>query len=1354
VNYNDDNVTSHAYLAQGVFRGDVPIVIDTGCSHSVTPFIEDFTGPITPILDDTMGGLKNGQEVKIAGEGWVEWPIRDIFNRVTMVRTKCYHVPEGRIRLFSTQTYFQEIKGGTLSQDHEKVIFTAADGQEMVFNYQPSCNLPLMFLELEPKQAGLSSKQAHNMTTSPMIEQTLTLLDDNNYNLTKPQKELLLWHYRLGHAGFQWIQDLMRPRKQNVGDTAQPAVISTKTTGAANCVHPKCPACQLAKQHRRPTGSQKKQDRPESEMAIRRNNLKPGECISIDQYISRTPGRLPSTRGKESLRDRYSGGTLFVDHATALVFIKNQISLRVGETLQGKHEFERYAEQHGVKVKSYHADNHPFGAKEFLEDLELQDQTITYSGVGAHFQNGVAERTLGTITSWALAMMMHMCLHYPEQFDEALWPYALEHAVTLWNHMPKSRSGLSPIELFTGAIARSHDIVQNARVWSSCVYTLDPKLQDNKKLPKWTRRSRRGVYLGVSPSHASTVGRILNVRTGAITPQYHVVYDELFSTVQGTATDGLLDETLWNDLIRLNGIEHTLSPEDLKGEIAPIDTYYKDFVDLTGEESDDEDNGATSNDIESEFEVDRVLEVKRGPTGIVRCLIKWRGYTHPTWEPISNLNDVARKEAQSLLDSSVSAAPEGDAIVVEEEDVDMITDNDVLEQDEASATEIPHPIVRRSKRLQPSAAQAGTYYSQQFSHTPRRYSSQQAQCYMALGNPNQKVLARDLQSQMIQGLVWSPNIKDLRLLSSKRALFQMLCSYSEDDGTLEAFSPMALATLANDVNQPNWHQAMNGPDREGYWKAMEKEIKTLEDMEVWEVVPKQPWMRTLKSTWSYLKKLYPDGRVRKLKARACCRGDMQIEGVHFFETYSPVVNWTTVRLMLILTAQLGLATKQIDYTSAFAHADIDLPPGYDKMSADEQSRQGVFIEMFRGFRQDGMVLKLKKSLYGLRQSSRNFFSLLKSNLEAIGFEQALDVDPCLFISDTCICLTYVDDCLLYSRTQAHIDQAIAQLRAPKTDHEGNHLKGMVLDEEDDVAGFLGVHIERSQDQIKLTQKGLTQRIVDALQVNDLPAVSTPADIVLGKDIDGDSPNCSFNYASVVGMMWYLYSHSRPDLGFALSQVSRFSFNPKRSHELALIRIGQYLKGTLSDGLIMKPMSTDHFTMDCYVDADFLGKYGSEARTDPDNVKSRTGFVICLNDCPIVWTSKLQEAISLSSMMSEYYALSAAMREVLPLRSLIKAVAAGIGLEEAVRTTFKTTIWEDNMGALTLANLDEGRSTPRSKFYDSKVHWFRSHISGPSEPEHDAIKVCKIGTSLQLADIYTKPLNKDVFVRLRKLLLGW
>ena len=104
-------------------------------------------------------------------------------------------------------------------------------------------------------------------------------------------------------------------------------------------------------------------------------------------------------------------------------------------------------------------------------------------------------------------------------------------------------------------------------------------------------------------------------------------------------------------------------------------------------------------------------------------------------------------------------------------------------------------------------------------------------------------------------------------------------------------------------------------------------------------------MNVLPAVWAFKKKVYPNGLVRKLKARLCVGGHMQKEGIDYWSTFAPTVSWTTVRLLLILSAQLQLPTRQVEYTAAFVHADIDKPPGYKLMTPEEQSRWGVFVEM-------------------------------------------------------------------------------------------------------------------------------------------------------------------------------------------------------------------------------------------------------------------------------------------------------------------------------------------------------------------------------------------------------------------------
>jgi len=287
-------------------------------------------------------------------------------------------------------------------------------------------------------------------------------------------------------------------------------------------------------------------------------------------------------------------------------------------------------------------------------------------------------------------------------------------------------------------------------------------------------------------------------------------------------------------------------------------------------------------------------------------------------------------------------------------------------------------------------------------------------------------------------------------------------------------------------------------------------------------------------------------------------------------------------------------------------------------------------------------------------------------------------------------------------------------------------------------------MERRDGEIKMTQKGLTGRIIDALGVRDKPTKDTPARFTLPMDPDGDPADGNFNYASVVGMLQYLQAHSRPDITMAVSQCARFVHSPKRSHEEALIRIGQYLKKTETEGLIFRP--SGEFNIDCHVDSDFAGLWGQEDPMEPTVAKSRTGFVISISDCPVIWASRLQQTIALSTMEAEYNALSTAMRDVLPFRTVVETVAHAMGID-SIQSTFKTTVHEDNAGCLTLANLEPGRITARSKHYAIRTHWFRSHLD-------ERTKVVKIDTAIQKADILTKPLVQARFEAVRMLLCGW
>ncbi len=135
----------------------------------------------------------------------------------------------------------------------------------------------------------------------------------------------------------------------------------------------------------------------------------------------------------------------------------------------------------------------------------------------------------------ARTLLIHAAMRYPDVITSELWPFALEYSAYLWNITPKLQQ-LSPEEVFYGSKTDYYEL-RNAHVWGCPTYTLNYRLQNGQKIPKWEPRARRGVFLGISKQHSSNVPQVLHLSTGAILPQYHIVFDDFFQTVSSTEVD-------------------------------------------------------------------------------------------------------------------------------------------------------------------------------------------------------------------------------------------------------------------------------------------------------------------------------------------------------------------------------------------------------------------------------------------------------------------------------------------------------------------------------------------------------------------------------------------------------------------------------------------------------------------------------------------------------------------------------------------------------------------------------------------------------------------------------------------------
>ena len=151
----------------------------------------------------------------------------------------------------------------------------------------------------------------------------------------------------------------------------------------------------------------------------------------------------------------------------------------------------------------------------------------------------------------------------------------------------------------------------------------------------------------------------------------------------------------------------------------------------------------------------------------------------------------------------------------------------------------------------------------------------------------------------------------------------------------------------------------------------------------------------------------------------------------------------------------------------------------------------------------------------------------------------------------------------------------------------------------------------------LTQTGLINRILTAMDMQDINPKCTPADKEpLNKDLDGESCRENWDYRSMVGMMLYLAGSTRPYIVYAVNQqCTRFSHNPKRSHEAGLKHIARYLNGTKHKGIILTPDSKI-LRLDFFADTDFAGLFASEGKYDPASVKSRAGILLNFEGTPI------------------------------------------------------------------------------------------------------------------------------------------
>jgi hypothetical protein len=1089
-------------------------------------------------------------------------------------------------------------------------------------------------------------------------------------------KEFMGWHYRSGHIPIPKMFELCKrgyfPRR----------FLELKDAKLV------CPSCVFGKCKRKPWRNKGKPGSLRSQ-----NENYPGAKVSIDHVISAQPGLVPRMDGRHT-RDRVTGGCIFIDNDTRYSYTHLQTSIDNEQTLAAKQGFEHHAQTNGVQIKSYHADNGIFAEKGFRDQVQADGQSISFCAVGAHHQNGIIERHIGTLTQGARTNLLHAQRRWPEAIGTILWPFAWKDFERRYNNFYLDDQGLSPLNRFTRTTVRSD--IRTFHPFGCPVFVLAAGLQSvGSAIPKWDPRARVGVYLGHSPCHAGSVALVLNPRTLRVSPQYHVVFDDEFTTV----------------------------PYMRNGEVP---SHWNQLVECSAELTTDADFDLATTWANSYISATPISIAEEGSSGSA-ILLNGHAVAPSATQEVSVSEEVSIEEAKSSEEDNSGEfriSEEAAAGSTQSEEARGLNDDINLR-----AMESPSEDLVTNQLLFPTMPDLNDLTCRRSRRT-RKLTSRAKES----ANPTVKRifgLFVACTAVFTSSLVTTATAITTPVDSVHRAVLHSQKVNTHFDGTLNMIHHAALTVAAGDNDTYTLRDMLKQEDKRDFVAAMAKEVKDHESRNHWTVLPRSvipPGTKTILAVWSFKRKRYPDGRVLKHKARLCAHGGMQTWGVNYWETYAPVVNWMSIRTLMALSIIHDLETRSIDFVLAFPQAPLEVD---------------IYMEPPYGFDINGeksFILKLNKNLYGLKNASHNFWNLLREGLEARGYKQQSESDPCVFLGKDSIVLTYVDDCIvIHKRGSSAADDLIQAL---KEGHEN-------FDFTDDgsLETYLGVDVKRHKDgRIELTQTHLIQRLLDVIGIDPMTVNPRPTPAIkplLFKDIEGLARKYQWNYRQAVGMLNYLTGTSRPDLAMATHQAARFCIDPKLSHERAIQRIGKYLVGTKDKGIIFKPDKTKG--IECFVDADFAGAWNQADSDDAGSVLSRTGYVIMYAGCPLTWCSKLQSEIALSTTEAEYIALSQSLREVIPLIQLLKEINEIFPLHMPT-PEIHCKVWEDNNGALSLAQ--KGKFSPRTKHIAIKYHHFREHV------DKGIISIHAIDTKEQTADIFTKPIDHSLFEHLRMKLSGW
>ena len=531
----------------------------------------------------------------------------------------------------------------------------------------------------------------------------------------------------------------------------------------------------------------------------------------------------------------------------------------------------------------------------------------------------------------------------------------------------------------------------------------------------------------------------------------------------------------------------------------------------------------------------------------------------------------------------------------------------------------------------------------------------------------------------------------------------------------EINSEQKVISVAEIENVPRtYRQAVNGPERDKWSLSIKSEYDSLIENKTWSIVDRPPpEVNVVSSKWVFRKKTRLDGRVR-YKSRLVARGFTQRKGEDYFYTYSPTLSLTSFRALLAIASEMDLNLYNIDITTAFLYGKVEgcniymeIPDGFSRHAE------------YQNLDLNNKVLKLRKTIYGLKQSAAAFNEELSKTLIQAGL-RALLGDACVFVDpeskSTLIVATYVDDCVILYKEKKQLKRLLEII--------GKRFKYKDIGKLDTC---LGIDVLQVPGGYAISQSRYIKRMGEKYEITCSKRAKTPLPAHIKLDEYQHSAKVdSTTYRSMIGAVLYASGATRPDVTFAISKLSQYSADPRLVHMNALKRLIRYMMNTCEYKMIYTKTGKLP-AVQAYADASF----GSDLKTG----KSISGYLIFIAGAPVLWMSKRQRCVTTSTSESEYVALSGACREIIYIHGMLTE----LGLERILlnKTGAPPEIKLGCDSASAIAVSEKPGLSLKSRSIRISYHNVRSCV------KEKLIKLVKVKGTENPADMLTKPLPKTL-----------